>query len=109
MRSTDLNSIARSDNYLICGMLWAHPVTFHDDDDKNGDFYDNYAVVGCGQILIACSGRGLEWSHQLEEQETRAVGQKGGGQEPKRIKIGDEDNMRTEVKLSDKEEDRKGE
>ena len=68
MRSTDLNSIARSDNYLICGMLWAHPVTFHDDDDKNGNFCDNDTVVGCGHILIACSGRGLEWSHQLEEQ-----------------------------------------
>ena len=80
MRSTDLNSIARSDNYLICGMLGAHPVTFHDDDYKNGNFGYNDAVVGCGHILIACSGRGLEWSHQLEEQETRAVGQKGGGQ-----------------------------
>ena len=57
MRSTaHLNSIARSDNYLICGMLWPHPVTFHDDDDENGNFYDDNLVVDCAYILIACSG-----------------------------------------------------
>ena len=31
---THLNSIARSDNYLIGGVLWTHPATFHDGDDR---------------------------------------------------------------------------
>ena len=39
-----LNSIARSDNYLVCGVLGAHPVTFRPDQD----FYDH---GGCGDIL----------------------------------------------------------
>ena len=31
---THLNSIARSDNYLIGGVLWTHPATFHNGDDR---------------------------------------------------------------------------
>ena len=38
---THLDSIARSDNYLIGGVLWTHPATFHDGDDN----YDDRMVV----------------------------------------------------------------
>ena len=31
---THLDSIARSDNYLIGGVLWTHPEPFHDGDDR---------------------------------------------------------------------------
>ena len=34
---THLNSIARSDNYLIGGVLWTHPATFHDGHDYDDD------------------------------------------------------------------------
>ena len=37
---THLDSIARSDNYLIGGVLWTHPATFHDGDD-----YDDRVVM----------------------------------------------------------------
>ena len=45
-----LNSIARSDNYLIGGVLWTHPEPFHDgddnyDDDNYGDEYDRMVMM----------------------------------------------------------------
>ena len=38
---THLDSIARSDNYLIGGVLWTHPEPFHNGDDN----YDDRMVV----------------------------------------------------------------
>ena len=50
-----LDSIARSDNYLIGGVLWTHPKPFHDGDDN----YDDRMVV---MMMVMMMMNMIRWS-----------------------------------------------